>query len=327
MVYGPTSYGTANIFKDEQGDYQADQTLGTTQGLYDFLSFEELDQDSTRSYYVPEYDTLRATPILMNTYYAKQFQRVSDIYATNYAYNYVVPFVPVPLNQMHGKVMGGQATMSRFTIQNSQRYALTSLGGILGLFQLRRCVSINEIPIVDENNQPIISPTTNLPIHFTYITGHLDAYDNGGTIRRVQLQGINQIFENELFTHDENGNRIGETGNYVLMGADWNLSLPETKGYEGDNTDNDPAIAPWNFKEYKSNANVTDVENQNNWVENEIYNHDKVYKSGDFVTYSLPFEDSDPTHTTLNNVIGLDPTSGGKAVANNSVYSNYPSVD
>jgi hypothetical protein len=149
----------------------------------------------------------------------KNFINLSQAYASNYAYNYVIPLVPMPLNQMTGKVMGGMATMSRFAIQDSQRFALPSLGGILGLYQLRRCLSINQIAIVDKDGNPILGPQGN-PIHFTYITGHLDAYDNGGTVRRVQLQGVNQIFENELFTHDAGGKRTGETGNYVLMGAD-----------------------------------------------------------------------------------------------------------
>jgi hypothetical protein len=129
---------------------------------------------------------------------------------------------------MQGQVVGGLSTLMRYP-STAKRYALTSIPGIMGLFQLRRCLIINQIPIVDENGKQEYyhsngtyssSDKSGIPVHFTYISGHLDAYDNGGAIRRLQLKAINQIFEDELFVHDDNGGRQQPTGNFVLMGAD-----------------------------------------------------------------------------------------------------------
>jgi hypothetical protein len=174
------------------------------------MSFEELDQNSTRSYYMPEYDYLRNKPILNNTSDDPNSPTIAsnpvkDFYASVYAYNYVIPLVPVPLNQMHGQVEGGLCSFSKYTIEDSHRYALPSISGIMGLFQLRRCLIVN---VIDTNIANTDHPELGNR-KFVYITGHLDAYDKGGSVRRRQLEEVNKLFQTEY-----------DKGNYVMMAAD-----------------------------------------------------------------------------------------------------------
>lgn len=340
LIFGPEQ--SLNPFDD--GDYK-DEELGTKNGLYDFISVEELDRDSTRSYHVDEYNSFRNSEIWTNDGGDSHVDEVKDYYASSYAYNYVVPFVPVPLNQPHGKVMGGLTTLSRYHTNDStsERYALTSIPGIYGLFQLRRCLIINKIPVIDNAGNAIWADkdgkiTTDESkkdhkIHFTYITGHLDAYDNGGEIRRLQLKAVNNIFENELFNHDANGSRTTPTGNYALMGADWNLTLPDTKGYEGSEIDNvydpsdDPAITPFNWRSYNHKADPINSNNPDNWTSYEVYNPSKQYAKGDIVQYQCPYDATKATtNEDINTVNGIDDATS-KEETSKSTYTNFNSTN
>jgi len=49
------------------------------------------------------------------------------------------------------------------------------------------------------------------------VNAHLSAYDKGGVIRKQQLQFLKEYVQKEF-----------EKGNYVVVGGDWNHSMPGT---------------------------------------------------------------------------------------------------
>ena len=114
---------------------------------------------------------------------------------------------------------------------------------------------------------------------FVFINVHFSAYDSSGSVRRQQLGLVNQVFQEET-----------SKGNYVMLGADWNQILPQTYGYSGSDTkfkneiiydNNDPAIAPFPFKEFKwGKCDPSKPTNDLCWKDYPTYEKNKSYKKG-----------------------------------------------
>lgn len=156
----------------------------------DFIILQEVDVDSTRSYKVNQQE-----------YYKDGFKDYGSVFTVNYD----VPWVPIPIKEPHGKVLAGQMTLSKKEVISNSRVAMPGdMKWPASLASLDRCILISRIPV--ENGKELI-----------IINGHLSAYDKGGEARKKQLDIVNNILTEEY-----------SKGNYVIIGGDWNQSLPGT---------------------------------------------------------------------------------------------------
>ena len=157
----------------------------------DFILLQEVDRDSKRSYHVD------------------QFGKISEIlsnYNPFFAKNYDVFFVPAPLAKPMGKVVSGIATFSKYTPVSSERYSLPGdFGFPTQLFYLDRCFMVNRFKV--ENGKELV-----------LINTHNEAFDEGGNIRKAQMDSIKEFVLNEY-----------NSGNYVILGGDWNQYPPDFK--------------------------------------------------------------------------------------------------
>lgn len=156
----------------------------------DFYFLQEVDRDSSRSFHINEED-----------YLIEQLQ----LYSSTFAQNYLVKWVPVPIMRPHGKVNSGLMTLAKYHISESKRFALQGQESWpRQLFELDRCMLEQRIPI--SNGKELL-----------LINVHLSAYDKGGKVRKQQLGFIDDYLTKEY-----------EKGNYIIIGGDWNHSIPIT---------------------------------------------------------------------------------------------------
>ncbi|WP_300276671.1 endonuclease/exonuclease/phosphatase family protein [Peptacetobacter sp.] len=126
-------------------------------------------------------------------------------YTNSFAYNYKVPYIIYPFNDMHGKVCAGQATYSKYGFESAERITLpTNQKWPDRLFGLDRCMIINRLKT--KNNKELV-----------LINLHMSAYDKNGEYRQKQLKVLSDLLEKEY-----------QKGNYVLAGGDWNHIIPIT---------------------------------------------------------------------------------------------------
>lgn len=157
----------------------------------DFILLQEIDRDSKRSYHIDQYEKIAGILSGYNPFFAK---------------NYDVFFVPTPPAKPMGKVMSGIATYSEFNPESSTRYSLPGdFGFPTQLFYLDRCFMVNRYKI--ENGKELI-----------LINTHNEAFDEGGNIRKAQMETLRKFVLNEY-----------NSGNYVIVGGDWNQYPPDFK--------------------------------------------------------------------------------------------------
>lgn len=160
-------------------------------GNYDFMFFQEVDTDATRSYQVNQYNLLN--------------EAFSD-YTTTFASNFHSGFLCYPLNDPHGYVNAGIATYSKYKIYEAERRSLPVDNGFFAkFFDLDRCFSVQRIKINGTSNELVL------------INLHLSAYDEGGKIRALQLEMLNSVLNEEY-----------AKGNYVIAGGDFNHDIANT---------------------------------------------------------------------------------------------------
>ncbi len=158
----------------------------------DIMLLQEVDEIAKRSHRVKQYIGLRD--------YFKN-------YSSGFAYNYKVPFVPVPLKKPMGKVKSGLMTFSKFKIVKLMRYQLPgNYSWPTRVFHLDRCILVSRIKMPKTQSEWVI------------INIHLSAFDKGGELRKQQLAFLKKFMIKE---HKE--------GNYVIVGGDWNHSFPGFK--------------------------------------------------------------------------------------------------
>ncbi len=170
----------------------------------DIFFLQELDLDSKRSYYVDELGSFKQT-------------FTDDKYEQSFARNFKAGLVPLPLNQMTGKVDAGIATFAKFDITDSERVQLPiPFSWPMKLFNLKRCLLVNRIAIEGSEKELVI------------INLHLEAYDDGEG-KAKQLKMLMDIMEEEY-----------KNGNYVIAGGDFNQTF-STTGYN-----KYPKVEGWN---------------------------------------------------------------------------------
>ncbi len=155
----------------------------------DFILVQEIDRNSKRSYRIDEYDNIS--------------QKLPG-YKPYFAINYNVFFVPAPPSKPMGKVLSGIAIWSKFLPESSARYALPGdFGFSTQLFYLDRCFMVNRYKV--ENGKELV-----------LINTHNEAFDEGGIIRKAQMESLREFVLNEY-----------NSGNYVIVGGDRNQYTPD----------------------------------------------------------------------------------------------------
>jgi endonuclease/exonuclease/phosphatase family metal-dependent hydrolase len=156
----------------------------------DLIMLQEVDIQSSRSYRVDERAHLKKS---------------LAGYGVIFAVNYNVPWVPVPITRPMGAVKSGLLTFSRFKILSAVRYSLPGKEAWpRQLAELDRCYMESRLPVAGGKELVLL----NL---------HLSVFDQGGRIRKLQLQHLKKRIIAEF-------NR----GNHVIVGGDWNHGLPGT---------------------------------------------------------------------------------------------------
>ncbi len=152
----------------------------------DFLLWQEVDLDSTRSYHVNQYEMLQAS---------------YEGYDMTFAVNYDSAFLFYPLTQPHGKSRAGLAVMSSYPIESALRRSFPISTSFSKFLDLDRCYSINRIPV--DNGK-----------YLCIINLHMSAYGNSDEIRQGQVSMLCEDMRREY-----------EAGNYVICGGDFNHDL------------------------------------------------------------------------------------------------------
>lgn len=175
----------------EQTEHNMEGILTTMKQLNsDIYMLQEVDVKATRSYNLDEVE-----------YIVNEFPEYSSVFATNYK----TPWVPVPVFKPMGSVHSGLLTLSKFHINSQTRYSLPGQEDWpTQLFELDRAAVEMRLPVTDEQDLIIM----NL---------HLSAFDEGGTIRKQQLDFLSQYIKEQIVE-----------GHYLIIGGDWNHALPET---------------------------------------------------------------------------------------------------
>jgi endonuclease/exonuclease/phosphatase family metal-dependent hydrolase len=157
----------------------------------DFILLQEIDRNSKRSYRLDEFEDI-----------SKKLPGHNPFYAMNYD----VFFVPTPPTKPMGKVVAGIASFSKYIPESSIRYSLPGdFGFPTQLFYLDRCFIVNRFRI--ENGKELV-----------IINTHNEAFDEGGNIRKAQMEMLRKFVLNEY-----------SSGNYVIAGGDWNQCPPDFK--------------------------------------------------------------------------------------------------
>lgn len=149
----------------------------------DFILFQEVDFDSTRSYHTDQH---------------KMITDAFPSYASVFAVNYDSAFLMYPLTEPHGASRAGILTLSRFNISSSVRRSLPISESVSKFLDLDRCYSVSRIPV--ENGRELV--LYNL---------HMSAYGGSDEIRAAQM---NMLFSDMKSEYDK--------GNYCIAGGDFN---------------------------------------------------------------------------------------------------------
>lgn len=152
----------------------------------DFLFFQEVDTDSTRSRGVNQLDMLK-----------DGFAAYSSVFASNYHSAYLL----YPFSDPIGKSNSGIVTFSKYKTDSVVRRTLPLSTGFDKFFDLDRCIMISRLPVSGGGELVLINV-------------HLSAYDAGGTIRQQQVALLKEILQAER-----------DAGNYVVMGGDFNHDI------------------------------------------------------------------------------------------------------
>ncbi len=153
----------------------------------DFVLMQEVDTNSTRSYYVDQRDVVNSV--------LKGYANVHDL-------NMHTSYLILPLSEPHGYCEAGLLSMSKFKIESAHHRSLPLGGGFINKFkELDRCITLMHIPVEGGKTLSLL----NL---------HLSAYDKGGVVRQKQVQFLFDLITSER-----------EKGNYVIAGGDFNHIL------------------------------------------------------------------------------------------------------
>ena len=165
----------------------------------DFVFFQEVDFDSTRSYHIDE------SKLIMNHF---------ENFAYTAAVNYHSPFLMYPLTKPHGASNSEIMTLSRYEITSGLRRSLPISTGFSKFLDLDRCYSKSRITVAEGKELVLYNV-------------HLSAYGGSNKIRTGQMTMLFNDMKAEY-----------EAGNYCVCGGDFNhdftgTSTQDLNGGEG----------------------------------------------------------------------------------------------
>ncbi|MDF1575724.1 MAG: hypothetical protein P1P86_11105 [Bacteroidales bacterium] len=150
---------------------------------YDFILLQEVDQDSKRSYFMNQVQSIQ-----------EQFPGHTSYFGTNYD----VGFVPIPVTEPMGKVKSGLLSLSIQCPGSVERHSFPgNYSWPVKLFMLDRCFLVNRYPLSNQKELLIINT-------------HNSAYDDG-SLRAQQMSYLSDYLLTEY-----------KKGNYIIVGGDWN---------------------------------------------------------------------------------------------------------
>lgn len=157
----------------------------------DFTLLQEVDIKSLRSFDVNGHEFLK--------------EGLPD-YASSFGKNYDTKWVPVPVTSPMGYAEAGLSTFSKYKVQTAERFQLPGMEPWpKRLFDLDRAIVEYKIPV---NNGKFVR----------LVNLHLSAYDEGGKIRKQQVEYLKEYM-----------NKHYQNGDYVIMGGDWNQLLSDVQ--------------------------------------------------------------------------------------------------
>lgn len=158
----------------------------------DFFLLQEVDVKADRSFDINQLEAI-----------SEHFED----YTSTFAYNFKVPWVPIPVTNPIGGVEAGLMNVSKYTVDSSTRYQLPTEDIFLQKhFDLDRAI-MEDIYTLENGKKLYI------------VNIHLSAYDAGGTTRAEQVEFLINYID-EIYNDGEN---------YIVFGGDWNHLLDETK--------------------------------------------------------------------------------------------------
>ena len=155
----------------------------------DFVLFQEVDFDSTRSYHIEQSELI-----------AKKLEN----YAFTKAVNYHSAFLMYPLTKPHGSSNSEIMTLSKYEITGGIRRSLPISTGVSKLLDLDRCYSKSRVAV--QGGKELVLYNV-----------HLSAYGNSDEIRTAQMT---MLFEDIKAEYD--------AGNYCVCGGDFNHDFTGT---------------------------------------------------------------------------------------------------
>lgn len=153
----------------------------------DFILYQEVDINSTRSYSVDQ---------------RKQLNELNPNFSSVGAKNFNSPFLFYPFLEPHGFCNSEIVTYSRFNILSSLRRSLPISQSITKLLDLDRCYSVSRIQVAGGKELVIIN-------------AHLSAYGMDASVREGQMRMLFSQMKEEY-----------DKGNYCICGADFNHDFP-----------------------------------------------------------------------------------------------------
>ncbi len=159
----------------------------------DFVFFQELDLDSTRTYHVNEKDLID-----------EKFPSFSSVVAINYH----SAFLMYPFYKPHGASNSSMVTYSKYQLTSSLRRSLPISTTLSKLVDLDRCYTVSRIPT--ENGKELVLYNV-----------HFSAYGSSDEIRTGQMSMLFGDMKAEY-----------EKGNYCVCGGDFNHDFTGTSTQE-----------------------------------------------------------------------------------------------
>ena len=157
----------------------------------DFTLLQEVDIKSLRSFDVNGHEFLK--------------KGLPD-YASSFGKNYDTKWVPVPITSPMGYAEAGLSTFSKYKVQTAERFQLPGMEPWpKRLFDLDRAIVEHKVPV---NNGKFVR----------LVNLHLSAYDEGGKIRKQQVEYLKEYM-----------NKHYKNGDYVIMGGDWNQLVSDVQ--------------------------------------------------------------------------------------------------
>ena len=149
----------------------------------DFVLFQEVDTDSTRSYHVDQ-------RVMME----EKFPDFAEVFAVNYH----SAFLMYPFTQPHGASNSGIMTLSRTAVTSAERRQFEISSGFSKFLDLDRCYSVSRIPVSDRKELILYNV-------------HASAYGGSDAIRTSQMTQLMNDMKSEY-----------DKGNYCVCGGDFN---------------------------------------------------------------------------------------------------------